>query len=88
MSLFLRKGLSFGLILSIILGNVFIFGSIPTVSAAPDPDGSANIDLFVSPTVPTSSLIGTSFTYNVSLENRNTSDGDGYRPGFILALPS
>lgn len=56
--------------------------------AAPDSDGSANIDMVLSSTVPSSSIIGKNFTLDVALENKNTSDTDGYRPGFILSLPT
>lgn len=76
------------LLLSAILGNIFVISPVQNTYAAPDTDGSANIDLYVTPSVPASSLIGTNFTYTVSLENKNTSDGDGYRPGFILSLPA
>lgn len=75
------------LVIAILLvENLFIV--TPTSFAAPDPDGSANIDLTLTPSLPASSIVGQSFTLDITLENENTSDGDGYRPGFILSLPT
>lgn len=82
----IRKAVSFFLVFLILLQNL-IFA--PTsVSAASDSDGSANIDLSLTPTIPSSSIIGQNFTLDVALQNQNTSDGDGYRPGIILNLPA
>lgn len=75
-----RKFLASSLVGTLLLSNTVSLFLVESTYAAPDSDGSANIDLFVTPTVPTSSLIGTNFTYDVSLENKTSSDGDGYRP--------
>lgn len=85
--MYFQKSLSVLLVLCFLAQNIFFF-SLMSVFAAPDPDGSANIDLYLTPVVPASSLIGTNFTLDISLENKNTSDGDGFRPGLILSLPT
>lgn len=85
--MYFRRSTSFFLILCLLAQNISLFFS-GEVHAAPDPDGSANIDLYITPTIPASSLIGKDFIFNVNLENKNTSDGDGFRPGFILSLPT
>lgn len=87
MSFTFRKYTALLLVCSV-FANIFSLTKVEHTYAAPDPDGSSNIDLYVTPTVPASSLIGTNFTYTINLENKNTSDGDGYRPGFILSLPA
>ena len=82
-----RKLISWYLIVCILLQNIlFLFPNM--VSAAPDADGSANIDLYLTPTIPSSSIIGKNFTLDIALESKNTSDGDGYRPGIVLNLPA
>lgn len=84
--MFFRPLFSTLLILVLCFQNILPF--IPAVSAAPDPDGSANIDITLTPSLPASSIVGQSFTLDITLKNENTSDGDGYRPGFILSLPT
>lgn len=84
--------MSFRRLLSVILITLLLsqnlFSLVDTVIAAPDSDGSANIDLFLTPSIPSSSIIGQNFTLDIALQNQNTSDGDGYRPGMILSLPA
>jgi hypothetical protein len=75
------------LILALLLQSIIFFHP-DLVSAAPDSDGSANLDLTLTPSLPSSAIIGQNFAFTVSLKNENTSDGDGYRAGFILSLPT
>lgn len=82
-----RRLLAKFLIVSLLLQNSLFF-PLDFISAAPDPDGSANLDLTLTPSLPSSAIIGQNFAFNVSLKNENTSDGDGYRAGFILSLPA
>lgn len=76
------------MLIGVLLFQNFFFLPSGTVSAAPDIDGSANIDLTLTPSLPASTIIGESFVLDIALENKLTSDGDAYRPGFILSLPS
>lgn len=85
--MYFRRQTSILLILCLLTQNIFLFFS-GEIYAAPDIDGSANIDLYLTPTLPANSLIGRDFTMNIALENKVTSDGDGFRPGVILSLPA
>lgn len=85
--MYFRRSTSAFLILCLLAQNISLFFSWEAY-AAPDIDGSANIDLYLTPSLPANSLIGRDFVMNIALENKSTSDGDGFRPGVILSLPS
>ncbi len=74
--------------LAIFLFQSLFFVGVSPVSAAPDSDGSANINLWIAPSLPGTAIIGQNFTLDISLENQSSSDGDGYNPGLIVSLPA
>jgi len=69
-----------------LLFNLFPIYGINNVSAT-DWDWTANLDMLIISTVEQSSIVGSNFTYNFTLENQANSDWTAFRNGFILNLP-
>jgi uncharacterized repeat protein (TIGR01451 family) len=73
------------LALALLLQNLVF---IADEAHAVDLDGSSNVELFLTPSLPESSIIGENFTLDIALKNQPSSEWDGYRPWIILSLPT
>lgn len=65
----------------------FLFA--PNQVSAADGDGSAHLDLVMTPSVSSTGVVaGRNFTYNVNLSNTASSEWDAFKYGYILQLPT
>ncbi len=69
--MYFRKSLSGFLALTLIAQYLVL---IPQGAHAIDGDGSNNINLVLTPTLPSSSIIGKNFTLDIALENQSSSE--------------
>jgi hypothetical protein len=69
--MFFRKPLSALIVLTLVLQYLIVF---PQGVHAIDIDGSNNINLVLTPTLPSSSIIGKNFTLEIALSNQSSSE--------------
>lgn len=69
--MYFRKSLSGFLALALMAQHLVLF---PQEALAIDVDGSNNIDLVLTPTLPSSSIIGKNFTLDIALQSQSSSE--------------
>ncbi len=82
----LKKSLA-KLFLFLLVFNLIPLNNIGTTYAV-DIDGTANLNLTVTPSVSSGAIIWSNFNYNFTLTNNNSSEWDAFKNWFILNVPT